>query len=86
MRNGLDDISLVELFQWAKEEFDARLAGSPIGGIGYEQWLRNLAVGLGNAPTSPAITDALRARGDHASSLVREHVQWALQNHDKRNV
>jgi epoxyqueuosine reductase len=86
VRNGLDDISLVELFQWTREEFDARLAGSPIRRIGYEQWLRNLAVGLGNAPTSSAVIDALRARCDDPSSLVREHVQWALQNHDKREV
>jgi epoxyqueuosine reductase len=63
VRNGLDDISLVELFQWTKEEFDARLAGRPIRRIGYEQWLRNLAVGLGNAPTSPAVIEALRAPG-----------------------
>jgi epoxyqueuosine reductase len=61
VRNGLDDVSLVELFQWIKEEFDARLAGSPIRRIGYEQWLGNLAVGLGNAPTSPEVIDALRA-------------------------
>ena len=86
VRNGLDDVSLVELFQWTKDEFDARLAGSPIRRIGYEQWLRNLAVGLGNAPTSPAVIDALRARRDDDSSLVREHVQWALQNHDKRAI
>ena len=74
VRNGLDDISLVELFQWTKEEFDARFTGSPIRRIGYEQWLRDLAVGLGNAPTSPAVIEALRARRDDASSLVREHV------------
>jgi epoxyqueuosine reductase len=86
VRNGLDDVSLVELFQWIKEEFDARLAGSPIRRIGYEQWLRNLAIGLGNAPTSPEVIDALRARCDDDSSLVRERVQWALQNHDKRAI
>ena len=52
VRNGLDNSSLVELFSWSKEEFDAKLAGSPIRRIGYEQWLRNLAVGLGNASSS----------------------------------
>ncbi|SEK29844.1 tRNA epoxyqueuosine(34) reductase QueG [Nitrosovibrio tenuis] len=86
VRNGLDDISLVELFSWNKEEFDTRLAGSPIRRIGHEQWLRNLAVGLGNAPTSPAVVDALQGRRDDVSSLVREHVRWALQNHNKRRV
>ena len=62
------------------------LQGSPVRRIGYEQWLRNLAVGLGNAPTSPEVIDALRGRCDDDSSLVREHVQWALQNHDKRAI
>ncbi|SDH22385.1 epoxyqueuosine reductase [Nitrosomonas sp. Nm132] len=83
VRNGLDDVSLVELFRWSKEEFELKLAGSPIRRIGYEQWLRNLAVGLGNAPSSPAIIEALQARSNDPSLLVREHVQWALQQHDK---
>ena len=67
--------ALVELFAWTEAEFDERLRGSPIRRIGYERWLRNLAVGLGNAPTSPEVIVALRARADHPSALVREHVQ-----------
>jgi epoxyqueuosine reductase len=81
-RNGLDRASLVELFAWSESEFDARLRGSAIRRIGYEQWLRNLAVGLGNAPASPGVLAALRARADHPSALVREHVQWALSRHE----
>lgn len=81
VRNGLDDVSLVELFGWSEEQFEAALAGSPIRRIGHEQWLRNLAVGLGNAPSSTAVISALQARRDEASMLVREHVQWALQQH-----
>ncbi len=84
VRNGLDDVSLVELFGWSKEQFDTALAGSPIRRIGHEQWLRNLAIGLGNAPSSAAVAGALQARRDDASALVREHVQWALQQHDRR--
>jgi epoxyqueuosine reductase len=83
VRNGLDDVSLVELFQWSKEEFESKLAGSPIRRIGYEQWLRNIAVGLGNAPSSPAIIEALQARSHDPSPLVREHVRWALRQHEK---
>ena len=49
--------------------------------MGYERWLRNLAVGLGNAPGSPEVRAALRARADHPSALVREHVRWALARH-----
>ena len=82
VRNGLDNASLVELFGWSKEEFDTRLAGSPIRRIGHEQWLRNLAVGLGNASSSKDISDALKARYNDDSPLVREHVQWALKQHE----
>jgi epoxyqueuosine reductase len=57
------------------------MAGSPIRRIGYERWLRNLAVGLGNAPTTPAVLRALRARAGDRSALVREHVAWALGRH-----
>jgi epoxyqueuosine reductase len=82
VRNGLDNASLVELFGWSKEEFDTRLAGSPIRRIGHEQWLRNLAVGLGNASSSKDISDALKARYNDDSPMVREHVQWALRQHE----
>jgi len=78
VRNGLDDASLVELFAWSEEEFNRRFEGSAIRRIGHERWLRNIAVALGNAPASPAIAAALRARADHPSALVREHVRWAL--------
>ena len=82
VRNGLDSASLVELFGWSADEFDARMRGSAIRRIGYERWLRNLAVGLGNAPRSPQVLAALRARRDHPSPLVREHVEWAVSRHE----
>jgi epoxyqueuosine reductase len=81
-RNGLERSTLVELFAWTETEFDQRLRGSPIRRIGYERWLRNLAVGLGNAPTSLHVVAALRSRADHPSALVREHVRWALSRHE----
>ena len=83
VRNGLDDATLAGLFGWSENDFNARLLGSAIHRIGYERWLRNLAVGLGNVPGSSAgaatAIAALRARADHPSALVREHVAWALQ-------
>ncbi|MFN2644856.1 MAG: tRNA epoxyqueuosine(34) reductase QueG [Burkholderiales bacterium] len=81
-RNGLDRATMVELFQWTEAEFDERLLGSPIRRIVYERWLRNLAVGLGNAPRAAEVIRALRARVDHPSALVREHVRWALSRHE----
>ncbi len=81
VRNGLDAARLVDLFAWSEEEFHTRMAGSAIYRIGYERWLRNLAVGLGNAPGSVELIAALEIRRDHSSALVREHVAWALTRH-----
>ena len=80
-RHGLDSRELVQLFAWNETEFEEKTRGSAIHRIGYACWLRNLAVGLGNAPTTDAVLAALRARLDHPSELVREHVAWALQQH-----
>jgi epoxyqueuosine reductase len=82
VRHGLDDISLIELFTWDEVTFNEKMAGSAIYRIGHEQWLRNIAVGLGNAPSSPKIVAALQSRANDPSNLVREHVAWALQQHN----
>ncbi len=88
VRNKLDQASLIELFNWSESEFEMRLAGSAIRRIGYQRWLRNLAVGLGNARRAAQaagrhlehrqLTEALQQRVQDSSVLVREHVQWAL--------
>ncbi len=80
-RHGLDNSELSELFLWTEQQFLARTEGSAIRRTGYEGWLRNLAVGLGNAPTTIPVVEALKQREHHESALVREHVQWALQRH-----
>lgn len=90
VRHGLDRATLVELFSWSNDEFDTRLQGSAIRRIGYERWLRNIAVALGNALRASGraalandererIIHALRGQVDNASAIVREHVQWALE-------
>jgi epoxyqueuosine reductase len=78
VRHGLDAPGLIELFAWEEAEFLRHTEGSAIRRIGHERWLRNIAVALGNAPKSPAVVAALRARLAHPSELVREHVVWAL--------
>jgi epoxyqueuosine reductase len=80
-RNGLDSAELVDLFAWNENDFRQRMSGSAILRIGYERWLRNLAVGLGNAPKSERVLAALRSRAEDPSALLREHVAWALQRH-----
>lgn len=86
VRHGLDSATLIELFAWTEDEFQARHAGSSIRRIGYERWLRNLAVALGNAPPAPDVIEALQNRALHPSALVREHVQWALERHTHRTA
>ena len=80
-RHGLDTSALTDLFAWTEEEWSARTEGSALRRAGYVGWLRNIAVALGNAPTSAAVVAALRARANDASELVREHVHWALARH-----
>lgn len=85
VRNGLDNASMISLFSWTEAEFLRNLKGSPIRRIGHERWLRNLAVGLGNAAVSmrgeTAIVAALQSRLTHSSAMVKEHVLWALTQH-----
>lgn len=77
-RHGLDSAKLIELFRWEEEDFLMRTAGSPIRRIGYERWLRNLAIGLGNGPQTTEAISALE-NFNLDSSLVQEHVDWALK-------
>jgi len=84
-RVGLTGADLCELLGWSEAEFLARTEGSPIRRIGHVRWLRNVAVALGNALRGEGetslrqrITTALQQRLSHESTLVREHLQWAL--------
>ncbi len=83
-RNNLDEASLADLFAWTEAEFLERTEGSAIRRSGYRRWLRNIAVALGNAPTTAEVLTALASRQDIDDDLVREHVTWALQRHRER--
>ena len=80
-RNGLDRASLAELFAWSEAEFLQRTEGSAIRRSGYARWLRNIAVALGNAATTPETMAALESRRHVDDAVVREHVEWALERH-----
>jgi epoxyqueuosine reductase len=80
-RNNLNSTTLLELFKWDEPMFFKKTEGSAIRRIGYACWLRNIAVALGNSPTTPDVVEALKERAHQPSSLVREHVQWALTKH-----
>jgi len=83
-RNDLDRATLAQLFAWTEAEFLQRSEGSAIRRSGYQRWLRNIAVALGNAPTTPGVLAALASRRDHDDPVVREHVSWALAQHARR--
>ena len=80
-RHGLDDAQLVDLFAWSERDFLNRTEGSAIRRIGYDCWLRNIAIALGNAPSSKEIIVALNSRLNNVSEMVNEHITWALQQH-----
>ena len=80
-RHNLDDIDLSNLFMWSEEEFLEKTQGSPIRRAGYESWLRNIAIALGNAESSVEVLRALHSKKDHPSEIVKEHVNWAIEQH-----
>ena len=81
-RHRLDGAALTELFAWSAADWSERTQGSAMRRIGYESWLRNVAVALGNAPGDEPVRAALASRRNHSSAIVREHVQWALTQHE----
>lgn len=85
-RHNLDHVDLATLFAWSEEQFLKATEGTPIRRAGYERWLRNIAVGLGNAPSTPKVIAALESRQQEESALVREHVEWALAQHQSNHV
>lgn len=85
-RHQLDTADLVHLFGWSEEQFLKATEGSPIRRIGHECWLRNIAVALGNAPSDQTVVTALNGRLDHRSAMVREHVEWALSEQNKKRA
>lgn len=85
-RHGLADSDLLQLFLWDETTFLRNTEGSAIRRVGYERWLRNLAVGLGNAPSDPAIIEALEQRRSEATPLVQEHIDWALERQRNPNL
>ncbi|MEO7148980.1 MAG: tRNA epoxyqueuosine(34) reductase QueG [Rhodanobacteraceae bacterium] len=85
-RHGLDGAKLVELFAWSEQEFLSKIEGMAIRRAGYQGWLRNVAVALGNAPHSQEVVDALNARAGDPSALVREHVAWALKEQSRKKT
>ncbi|MBQ4848578.1 tRNA epoxyqueuosine(34) reductase QueG [Pseudoalteromonas sp. MMG012] len=85
-RQNIKDQDLITLFSWDEATFLKNTEGSPIRRIGHERWLRNIAVGLGNADYNPAIIQLLTERHQHTSPLVQEHIEWAISQQNEKQI
>lgn len=83
-RHRLDKASLLELFAWDEATFLSKTEGMPIRRTGYHNWQRNIAVALGNAPTSIEVITALQQRHQCSNAVVQEHIEWALRRHGQQ--
>lgn len=83
-RHGLDQVSLLALWQWDVAEFLNKTEGSPLRRTGYSGFMRNIAIGLGNAPYSDLIVEALQQYGFDRGELVAVHARWALEQQQAR--
>jgi len=84
-RTALTDRKLIELFNWTENDFLKNTEGSAIRRIGYQSWLRNITVALGNAETSNDVIAALQKKLPDASIMIKEHIEWALQQHQLKH-
>ena len=78
-RHGLDDIALLDCFSWTREDFDTRMEGSAIRRIGYDCWLRNIVIALGNASYDPHIISVLQECYDQQNAFIQHHMDWAIE-------
>jgi epoxyqueuosine reductase len=83
-RHGLDRISLLDCYAWTESDFNTKMEGSAIRRIGYQSWMRNIAVALGNADYDPHIVSILKADITRHSPLVQEHVEWAIKQQQSK--
>ncbi len=84
-RHSLDTATLLALFSWTEEEFLKKTEGSAIRRTGYQGWLRNIAVALGNGPPETAVFQALEEKQKTADTLVGEHIRWAIEELTRRS-
>ncbi len=84
-RHNLHNRDLLDLFHWTEEEFLQKTEGSAIRRTGYQGWLRNIAIGLGNAPSDENIIQSLKIKREDCSPMVKEHIDWALAQQQNPN-
>ena len=83
-RHGLDKISLLDCYSWSKEDFELKMQGSAIRRIGYQSWLRNIVIALGNADYEPHIISSLQSNYAQHNRFIQEHIDWAIQQQQSK--
>ena len=84
-RHNLDSSSLLELWQWQEAEFMKKTEGSPLRRTGYVNFLRNIAIALGNADGSAEITFQLQQKLGIHNAMLDEHITWAIQEQQEKS-
>ncbi|MCC3308539.1 tRNA epoxyqueuosine(34) reductase QueG [Psychrobacter sanguinis] len=77
-RHNLDNSLLIELWQWSEAMFLDKTQGSSLRRTGYVNFLRNLAIGIGNAPYTADNITALESRLGTLGDVLDEHIHWAI--------
>jgi len=85
-RHDLDQLDLLTLFQWNEATFLKNTEGSAIRRTGYENWQRNIAIALGNAPFSHIILEQLKKKISKISDMVDEHLHWAIDQQKNKQT
>ncbi|MBZ1393041.1 MULTISPECIES: tRNA epoxyqueuosine(34) reductase QueG [Psychrobacter] len=83
-RHGLDNSSLLELWQWQEADFLNNTQGSPLRRTGYVNFLRNIAIGLGNANASPHVIEQLKSKLTLHNAMLDEHIEWAIAEQGRK--
>lgn len=83
-RHGLDNTSLLDCFNWTEDDFDTKTLGSAIRRIGYQSWIRNIAIALGNADYNPHIINSLKSAHERHNGFIQEHIDWAINQQQSK--
>ena len=83
-RHGLDNSNLLELWQWQEADFLNNTQGSPLRRTGYVNFLRNIAIGLGNANASPHVIEQLKSKLTLHNAMLDEHIEWAIAEQGRK--
>lgn len=91
VRGQLDAPKLTDLLSWNEDKFLAQMTGSAIRRIGFSSWQRNLIVAAGNALSAEklestetaALKQLLLQIKSNCSSMIAEHINWALSQSER---